>query len=546
MANLMDNSFYPHGKPGYFAYTKHFVENFGYDTGHLAKINTNYPGLNGEDNSYIITRALGNLNELMQSARNAELAFIKDTGIDINDTSSSKNIFEAINKIFNSKQTFERGMKYMRELSDPNRKKNKNQMYRDVSRYFSSYLKEAVHESMKAAGLMGSAGAKKIALLTPSEIESLINDIIGNALVISYTKVKDFINEEGKIRGKFGKNHRARTSEGEKEVQAITDMIQVIQDLQSSGAFKQFGYLFDMKTEDLIKDNNQGVLELKNRKFSKTQVDANYGGNALELITSTVAAELANINITNKDFTIVSQHTGQANKMKADTLLFFCKAPVKIDDYIDYVDQESYGKSYRMQNVDGLNKYLQKLEDSVEHVIAISDKNYSIKSGFDGINAQEKMDLQHAGMMLNMFGVDQVPLLINYLANCDTHDLMIHGDMADAIRTELQTYIGYFLFDNLQIDSHGKSFKANIVNLINVSGIYIPLSVFLEGLYNSIQSAAKNPSSLVSVTISLNGPTEQNIWTVDTWGAFREEHETESFISYRILRNMADFLTNLV
>ena len=80
---------------------------------------------------------------------------------------------------------------------------------------------------------------------------------------------------------------------------------------------------------------------------------------------------------------------------------------------------------------------------------------------------------------------------------------------------------------------------------MNVSGIYIPLSVYLEGVYSAIQDAAANPSSLVRVTISLGGPTVQSEWTPQTWGEFREEHETESFISYRILRGIADFITSL-
>ena len=80
---------------------------------------------------------------------------------------------------------------------------------------------------------------------------------------------------------------------------------------------------------------------------------------------------------------------------------------------------------------------------------------------------------------------------------------------------------------------------------MNVSGIYIPLSVYLEGVYNAIQDAATTPSSLVSVSISLGGPTEQSVWTQDTWEKFREEHETQSFISYKILKNIAEFITNL-
>ena len=121
---------------------------------------------------------------------------------------------------------------------------------------------------------------------------------------------------------------------------------------------------------------------------------------------------------------------------------------------------------------------------------------------------------------------------------------MVQGRVEDAVRTELQSYIGYFLFDNLQIEINGSS-RVNVVNLMNVSGMYIPLSVYLEGVYNAIQDAASNPSSLVSVSISLGGPTVQNEWTPQTWGEFREEHETDSFIRYKILKGIADFISGL-
>ena len=89
------------------------------------------------------------------------------------------------------------------------------------------------------------------------------------------------------------------------------------------------------------------------------------------------------------------------------------------------------------------------------------------------------------------------------------------------------------------------TFKNWYVNLLNVSGIYIPLSTYLEGLYNSIQDATANPSSLVHVTISLGGETEQSNWTAASWGEFRQSHEVESFISYRILKGIADFISGL-
>ena len=527
--------FYPHGKPAFYAYTKHFVQEFGGQTAYLAEANTKYPGLDGDANRGVVVKALWNLRALIDSARAAELAFINDTGININDSNNASDIFRTINLILNSKQTFERGMRYMQSLANAHPAET-DKMYRDVSRYFAYYLDVTIEKEMNKLN-------KSIVTMTPKQIEALINRIISNALIESYKKVKDFVGPNGEIRGKFGKYDRANKKQQEQETQAITDMIDIIKQLKSKGAFSQFGYLFDLNADTLNKKYAQAQLSLKQNSYHDAKVDSNYGGNALELITSVIAAEIGNINIQNSGLTIKGVHTGQANQMKADTLLFVGKGTINTDDYLQYVDRDTFGNRIRMQNVDALGRYLDNLENNIEHVIAISDKNYSITSHFDGINAQEKMNLQNAGLLLSQFGVDQIPDLINYLANCGA-GTMVQGQVADAVRTELQSYIGYFLFDNLKIEINGSP-KVNVVNLMNVSGMYIPLSVYLEGVYNAIQDAASNPSSLVSVTISLGGPTVQSEWTPQTWGEFREEHETESFISYRILRGIADFITNL-
>lgn len=529
----MGGNFYPHDKPGYYSYTQHFVDNYGGKTGYLAKQNTAYPGLDGNTNQTVIKQALRNLEILKDGARKAELAFITDTGINIDDPDNSKDIFKTINEIFNSKQTFERGLNYMKSLASAKRT-DKDKMYRDVSRYFMFYLNKAIADSI------GKIKKKDLLLKTQPEIEKMINDIITSALVKSYTQVKDFVNDEkNTIRGKMGKYHQAR--KGEDEVQAITDMIETIEKLGQSGAFSQFGYLFGMQAKELAKDENAGLIELKKKVYKGAQVDANFGGNALEMIIATIGAEFGNMNIQNPTMKIQGKHTGNENKMKADALLFVGTGEIDPGDFLKFVDYSE--SSVRLQNINAMEKYLQSLQENIKHVVAVSAKNYSIKSDFGGINAQEKMDLQSASRLLTQFGIHQVTELINYLANCGPE--MIRTEVADAIRIELQTYIGYFLFDNLEIDMGDTKVGPNVVNLINVSGIYMPLSVYLEGLYKSIEDAEQDPSRFVSATISLGGPTKQSEWTEDTWKQFREDHETESFISFRILRNLADFISGL-
>lgn len=530
-------SFYPHGKPGYYAYTNKFLS-VGHDTAGAAISNTEYPGINSVGHS-VTLKALINLRELMNAARSAELAFLRDTGINLDDPNAS-NIFRSMNEIFNSKETFDRGLQYMKTIANAGKDMEKKQMYRDVSRYFGTYLKQTLKTEL--TGLTGP----RILKLNAKQIESLINQIIGNALVKTYEQVQDFIDQDGSIRGKFGASGKGKSapSKTEQEVQAINDMIAVIRKLQSMKAFGKYGHLFDLDTNSLanMAGDRLKTVKINKKKYNDAHVDSNYGGNVLELITSTVAAELGNIHIANSGLTITGVHTGQMNQMKADTMLFVGKGEINVNDYLQYID-DSKTDSIRMQNVEAMSNYLNDLENNLKHVIMISDKNYSIKAGFGGINAQEKMNLESAGMMLSQFGVGEVTELINYLANCGPQ--MVQGEVNGEVRTELQTLIGYFLFDHLEVQVSGSKPGPNVVNLMNISGLYIPLSTYLEGLYNSIQEATMNPSSFVSVSISLGGETEQPNWTAANWGQFRKSHETQSFISYKILRNIASFISSL-
>ena len=534
--------FYPHGKPAYYSYTTHFLE-VGHDYGGASYGHTLYPGLNGRQQNAVTNKALANLQNLINAARAAEKAFLADTGIDVENANAS-NIFRHMNEIFNSRQTFERGLQYMKSINASGKMMDKGEMYRDVSRYFGTYLSQILRSELKRFL------AADIVKMSQGQIKALINDIIGDALIRTYERVADYINEDtNRIRGKFGDSNKGKAAirDNEKEVQAVKDMIQTIEKLKGLGAFKEYGYLFNL-SEDTLKQmtdrkDRRYRIKLDKKKFNGAQVDANFGGNILELITSVVAAEIGNINIKNEDLTITGVHTGQMNQMKADTILFVGKGQINPQDYLKLTDQSPY-ESVRMQNVEAMSKYLKKLDDNLKHVIMISDKNYSITASFGGVNAQEKMSLQHVGGMLSQFGVGQVVELVNYLANCGPE--MVQGAVNGEIRTELQTLIGYFLFDHLQINvSGGGSPGPNVVNMMNVSGMYIPLSVYLEGVLHGLQNALNNPTSFVSVTISLGGQTEQKVWTAGTWGEFRESHETQTFISYRILKDIASFISAL-
>ena len=126
---------------------------------------------------------------------------------------------------------------------------------------------------------------------------------------------------------------------------------------------------------------------------------------------------------------------------------------------------------------------------------------------------------------------------------------MIQKNVNEPVRTALASYIAYFLFDHVEISGTIKT-GVNVVNIINLSGTYIPLSVYLEGVYRSLEARLSNTAgtanNLVSVSISLNGAAPEWKWTAGLWQGFRETREQSSTIEYRVMKDIASFITGLM
>lgn len=80
-------------------------------------------------------------------------------------------------------------------------------------------------------------------------------------------------------------------------------------------------------------------------------------------------------------------------------------------------------------------------------------------------------------------------------------------DQKEEIRSWLATLFAYFLFDdigNIGVNIKGSTLTA--LHIMNLNGVYIPLSVILDrfaaALENSITQGISSPSSFVRATIS--------------------------------------------
>lgn len=513
-------TFFPHGEPATYAYTSNFYD-VSEKAGRQAFWNTQYYASiqYGTTNFKI----LDNLQVLIQGARQAELSFLADTGVDITNGDNAKKIFENMNLILNSQKLFERNKQLMQQFAQS----KKGTQLRDPSKYFYTYLKQGIQKYAidKKFNIRKAAGP---------QLEKVLDQIMGYALEQTYSMYID-----------------TQKGENQQQVQAaMQEMVQAIHNLQNSGLFGKYADLFSLKDKLLENTDKNGVVVSK-PKLSLNSFD--HGGTPLELITSAVTAEVAKINCTARSSDFSLNITGEAtggsnfNEQKGDSMIAFATGNVDWSQMQQIFEKHKHDQgSTRSQNIDALREFLDRFGENIKHLVVISDKNYTINADWRGFHAQEPMTLENAKAMLGRFDVPNVEELINYLANCGPD--MIQGDVSSQIETEIASYIGYFLFDHLEITGSPTS-TTNVVNVINLGNTYIPLSVYLEGVYNSLSAHLNGMSSnnLVEVTIKLGGnTTAPSEWTEDVWSSFRTNREKSSTLAYKVMQDIAQYITGLM
>lgn len=533
--NLDRHDFYPHGGPEEYSYTSIFGrDNNRGKTAQEAKANTRYPGIARKNIDKL--QLLSNLQIIIDGAREAELSFLSATGVDLTQGSNAKAIFQNFNLILSSEKLFKRNLAMFKQLSN----KINNKLI-DPSKYFHTYLSQAIDKY----AVKNNFNIRKATRL---QLEEITNNILGYALEKTYSRFIEVIDEKGNIKHLEG----TRDTNNQEQYQAMSEMIELISRLRSAGLFGKYGNMFNIEkilTEAM--DEQTGIVV---QKPTFTIQSFGQGGTPLELVSSTIAPLFGQIHQTTTSGAMSLVVTGEAtggsnyNEQKGDTIIAYAKGKVDFSKMEEIFKKHKGSGSKRLQNIDAFAEYLEKFGNEIEHLLVISDKNSAIKVDWSrGVHAQEKMTLNYVEPMLEKFEVPQVEALINYLANCGTE--MIQKRVNNQVRTLLASYIAYFLFDHVEITGNIVN-KTNVVNIINLSGTYIPLSVFLEGVYKSLETklinSRTNANNLVSVTISLGGSVPSGKWTDSLWDEYRNNRLSGSSLEYNMMKDIASYITDLM
>ena len=174
--NYMDNSFYPHHGPNKYSYTSAFgASNNREKTASQAKANTAYSGLATKAGNKF--KILFNLKTLIDGARQAEMNFLAESGIDLTNSNNAQSIFKNFNLILNSQQLFERNLKILEQIAN-----GSNNKLIDPTKFFHTYLSQGINEFMKGFNIHQA---------TDIQVQDKVNKIMDYAVEKTFEKFQE-------------------------------------------------------------------------------------------------------------------------------------------------------------------------------------------------------------------------------------------------------------------------------------------------------------------------------------------------------------------
>lgn len=514
------SSYYPHGGPKEFSYVTAFLDKFP-KTGAEASQNTQFAGSIAHTVEGI---ASTNLQSLISIARANENAFLAKHKLPNANPNNWTDLFKAFNEILQTESVFERNLTLIAQT-------NQNvgeDLYRSMETYFSSYLQTAARDLV----------SKNINNLVLDD--KFLNKVIDSALK-RMKNAKDYIDSNGVLHPRSDKKGAKDTT----KTQAYKQLLEIIYKFRDNEFLSNVKELFNLKEflqETINATNNHTAKPVIKSSVTNNNVKGAIG----EYFSAQGAAAMLNYLKEGGNSTIQWKATGNFNEMKADAILYEGNINLLLNNLKEGMEL-SDSNSVRAQNVQAFNHLFAKLEELKEakgEIIQINDKNYTIQPGFKGFHAQDVTTLENIDELFANLNMDvNREELVNYLANCGPD--MIQGEVNQNLITVLTMNIGHFLFDDLTVTIPG---GITNVHVLYLSGIYLPLSVFLEAILQAILESQSKAKDFVHINIQTPAGTEDaaSPWSgKEDFTAFRNSRLKKTQINISFLSSFSSFITNL-
>ena len=468
-------------------------------------------------------KAIAELNRMIGVARGAEQNFLTAHGLK-NPGNNWGKLITGLNEILGTRESFNRNMNILKQVVEGQTKE-----YRDVNDFFIKKLQSAIYESLE---------------VNVNESAYVILEKAVRQAINKMANITETIDSKGNVK-------KRRPKEGEQQLQAFAELFKVIQKILSLDLLTQIDELLNL-TNYIEKARQDVIYNNNNKENKKAQTKLTYSGKGNK---GTLAELLRNMVIQGigsgygEGLTwAVAENPGGLN-YKPDNYL------ATID--VSYVDSAKYvkdnklaqGRSNRNKGIATMEELYRRVGDAKGHIVLISDKNYIINQAFvdkGGFVAQGATSLNAlAGLFssLHITGFN-INALINYLANVG--DGMVEENADEHILKMIATQVGNFLFDDLSFSS--VPVNANVIHIFNLSGIYVPLSIVLEGVKMGVGNIQNTDlSSYVEVNFSPSGDKPEEWHREEApWINFRNAKMANNTLSVNFLRDFASIITSAV
>lgn len=480
-------------------------------------------------------KIISQLEAIRNAAVKEEQAFLAKYKINIG-SGNWGDLIRAFTLIFSSEAAFKRNLQLLKQVRD-----GETSIYHHFTSFMSSYVQSAARRIIKER--LGTLTTAPLAPILHSLIDEIMETALRDMFSMTDTKYKN-----GTIDTHAKKNKRGRG----KEIQVYKDLLKIIGQLMNT-PFKQLvidelgltkSFIQDTINAQVQKQNGNKDVVLPKLKSSIT--NGNVKGNIQEyfeeFFTSEVGKKLDGIVTTSNWMTLRTGTKGVKSDVTAYNILGAAQGTINLL-------QSTAGKndSNRVNAIINNEKFFDLVRNAEGEIIFISDKNYQIKSsGFEGYMAQGKVKLSNLGAFLSKVGYPgNVSTLLDYLANCGQQMLFGVGQTSE-ILSGVATQIGHFLFDDLTVTNTG---GINRVHLLNLSGFYVPLSVYMGAVIQAARSAEQQMSKYVNTKFIGKGKLPPSGgWPGGTsdFEAFRQRRLNESYLEVHFMRDVANFITSQV
>lgn len=544
---------YPHGGPNEYSYTSSFID-YRAKTAGEAIDNLVQPTMSF---SNVITnpKIMTNLDDTIAKARKQELTYLKNHKFKLNNQASWGQIITGINEILSTSEIFERNLQLLKQYVSHT---NDTKEYRDITSLFGEYIQTAANQVIpKINGQVANMSAKDFNDLTEKIIKLALKNLFSET---------DYVDKNGNIHTHTSIADR----ETMKALQAYGVLVQHINKMVNADFLQDVSKIlhlrdFFIKTQETYQYNQRNNLKKGQegyRKQPKIYSRAQKGsmtGTVGETLRAGMNALLGGYSQTTHGGLIdlslkVGQGGAKADRLQAHFTLTQTNAKV---DFGLAGNSSGDNNSAVVNSIENFEELMQQLDlaGAKGELVVISDKSYLINKNFEigwekgengGFSAQEATTLSNIGDILEKVKSPVDPTeLIDFLSNCG--DDMILGNQQDDVMHALATQIGAFLFNSVHVSFHIPT-GINMIHVLYLSGVYVPLSIILEGIKKALYGALNNFSVESFVTVNFyNGETVPKPWkTEQEWIDFRQKRIDDTKLKIRFLEDFAQFIVDAI